>query len=92
MSGSTEFGRRASSLRLDGYAVHMQRDDGQDIPVAVQARFQEALRTFRAECFWSWDTAQPIIDRNMAREVIRALRLYGGKPGWRAAADLVRCL
>jgi predicted O-linked N-acetylglucosamine transferase (SPINDLY family) len=70
----------------------MQRDDASSIPPAIQARFQEAIRRFQAECFWSWDTSRPVATRDIAREVIRQLRLHGGKTGWRAAADLVQCL
>lgn len=70
----------------------MAPDDSQDIPVEVQVRFQAALTQFRGECFWAWDITQPALDRAQVREIIRNLRLHGGKPGWRAAAELVRCL
>jgi hypothetical protein len=62
------------------------------IPPAIQARFQETVARFRAECFWSWDTSRPVASEEVARAVIRQLRLHGGRPGWRAAAELVRCL
>jgi hypothetical protein len=70
----------------------MQRDDVRSIPPAIQARFQEAIQRFQAECFWSWDTSRPVTTSDIARSVIRQLRLHGGKSGWRAAADLVQCL
>jgi hypothetical protein len=70
----------------------MQRDDVRSIPPAIQARFQEAVQRYQAECFWFWDTSRPVTTPEIAREVIRQLRLHGGKPGWRAAADLVICL
>jgi hypothetical protein len=65
-----------------------------DAPVspAVQSQIHAVMRRFSAECFWNWDTSQVITNQAMARAVIRQLRLHGGKPGWRAAAELVRCL
>lgn len=70
----------------------MQREDTRGIPPAIQARFQETILRFQADCFWSWDTSQPVATPDIARAVIRQLRLHGGKPGWRAAAELVQCL
>ncbi len=62
------------------------------LPDASRARFQDAVLAFQSQCFWWWDISRPITTRTAAREVIRQLRLHGGKSGWRAAAELVRCL
>jgi len=70
----------------------MQRNDDGSVSPAIQARFQEAIQRFQTECFWSWDLSRPVATHDIAREVIRQLRLHGGKPGWQAAADLVQCL
>ena len=74
------------------YPDVMERDDASPLPAAAQSRFQDAMRAFQSECFWSWDVSHPITSQTMAREVIRQLRLHGGKRGWRTAAELVRCL
>jgi len=70
----------------------MHRVADRPVPAHAVAHFQDALLKFKAECFWSWDTSRPVATEGVAREVIRQLRLHGGKRGWRAAADLVRCL
>ena len=70
----------------------MQRDEKPRMSPAVQARFREAIMRFQAECFWAWDASQPVATPDIARAVIRQLRVHGGKAGWRAAADLVQCL
>jgi hypothetical protein len=70
----------------------MHHDDDRPVPAAAMRRFQDAILAFRTECFWSWDEAQPVTTQGVAREVIRQLRLHGGRRGWLAAADLVRCL
>jgi hypothetical protein len=74
------------------YPGLMHHDLDRPIPAAVMRRFQDAILAFRIECFWSWDASQPVATQGVAREVIRQLRLHGGKRGWQAAADLVRCL
>jgi len=38
----------------------MQRDDVRSVPPAIQARFQETIQRFQAQCFWSWDTSRPV--------------------------------
>lgn len=70
----------------------MQRDANSPVPASALPRFQAAILQFRTECFWSWDTSRPVTTEGVAREVIRQLRVHGGKRGWRTAADLVRCL
>ena len=70
----------------------MDRNDDHTVPAPIQARFEDAVRQFHGECFWWWDLSRPVTTREVAREVIRQLRLHGGKRGWRAAAELVRCL
>ena len=62
------------------------------LPDEVRERFQAALRRFAAECFWNCDLQRGVTSRAAAREVIRRLRLHGGRSGWQAAAELVRCL
>jgi hypothetical protein len=70
----------------------MDRNDDQVLSASLQVRFKDAVRQFHDECFWWWDLSRPITTHAVAREVIRQLRIHGGKRGWRAAAELVRCL
>jgi hypothetical protein len=70
----------------------MDPDAGLPVSAVSRVRFEDAIRAFHAECFWWWDVGHPVATKGVAREVIRQLRLHGGKQGWRTAAELVRCL
>ena len=67
-------------------------DDDAPLSPETKALAESLVRRFHAECFWSWRADADISSVGMAREVIRGLRTHGSRSGWRAAAELVKCL
>jgi hypothetical protein len=60
-------------------------------PAAIEMA-QEAVREFRAECFWWWNTTFVPATRDDVREIIRVLRTSGGRRAWQAAQRITKCL
>jgi|GEM_PF-1229551 hypothetical protein len=66
-------------------------DDTQVNPEAVEMA-RQAVRDFGVRCFWWWNEDANLNSRAAIREVVEALRVSGGREGWQAAQQLIKCL
>jgi len=62
------------------------------LPPEVRARAEALVKKYFAECFWFWRPDVTVETSDTLDAVIRYLREYGGKQGWRDAAELRKCL
>jgi hypothetical protein len=81
---------------LDAYAWEMQRTDeegGENLLFSHEALrlAQEAVRAFPGY-FRFWREGIILVDMNDVHEVVRNLRIYGGRDGWNMAGRTTRCL
>ncbi len=53
---------------------------------------RQAVRDFGVRCFWWWNEDANLNSRAAIREVVEALRVSGGREGWQAAQQLIKCL
>lgn len=60
-------------------------------PAAIEMA-RAAVRDFRAECFWWWNTTFIPVTREDIREIIRVLRTSGSRKAWQAAQRITKCL
>lgn len=70
----------------------MTVDTTKPLPPEVRARAEALVRKHFAQCFWPWKRDATIETPGKVLLVVRLLREYGGRSGWRDASELLRCL
>lgn len=63
----------------------------QPLSPEVRARAEALVRRYFAQCFWFRHPDAPVENENDLALIVHRLREYGGRDGWREAADLQRC-